>query len=68
MFDQFLDAGIAIAGLDVGESFGSPAGRKLFTKFHAEMSSARGYSSKPVLLGRSRGGLMALSWAADPPG
>lgn len=67
MFDQFLDAGIAIAGIDVGESFGSPAGRKLFTKFHAELSGARGYSSKPVLLGRSRGGLMALAWAADHP-
>ena len=67
MFDQFLDAGIAIAGMDVGESFGSPAGRKLFTAFHAEMTGARGYSSKPVLLGRSRGGLMALSWAAENP-
>ncbi len=67
MFDQFLDAGIAIAGIDVSESFGSPAGRKLFTAFHAEMTGARGYSSKPVLLGRSRGGLMTLSWAADNP-
>ncbi len=67
MFDQFHDAGIAIAGLDVGESFGSPAGRKLFTKFHAEMTGARGYSAKPVLLGRSRGGLMTLSWAAENP-
>ena len=38
MFDQFLDAGIAIAGIDVGESFGSPAGRQLFTTFHAEMT------------------------------
>ena len=67
MFDQFLDAGIAIAGIDVGESFGSPAGRKLFTAFHAEMTGTRGYSSKPVLLGRSRGGLMTLSWAAENP-
>ncbi len=67
MFDQFLDAGIAIAGIDVGESFGSPAGRKLFSAFHAEMAGARGYSAKPVLLGRSRGGLMTLSWAAENP-
>ncbi len=67
MFDQFLEAGIAIAGLDVGESFGSPAGRKLFTAFHAELTGARGYSSKPVLLGRSRGGLMTMSWAAENP-
>ena len=67
MFDQFLDAGIAIAGIDVGESYGSPAGRKLFTAFYAEMTGARGYSAKPVLLGRSRGGLMTLSWAAENP-
>ena len=67
MFEHFLDAGIAIAGLDVGESYGSPAGRKLFTQFHAEMTGMRGYSPKPVLLGRSRGGLMTLSWAAENP-
>ncbi|MBI1840812.1 MAG: prolyl oligopeptidase family serine peptidase [Verrucomicrobia bacterium] len=67
MFEQFLDAGIAIAGIDVGESFGSPAGRKLFSAFHAEMTQARGYSSKPVLLGRSRGGLMTLAWAVENP-
>ncbi len=65
MFQQFLDAGIAIAGIDVGESYGSPAGRKLFTAFHAAMTQQRGYSEKPVLLGRSRGGLMTLSWAAE---
>ena len=67
MFDQFRDAGIAIAGIDVGESYGSPAGRRLFTTFHAEMTGPRGYSLKPVLLGRSRGGLMTLSWAAENP-
>ncbi len=65
MFEQFLAAGIAIAGIDVGESYGSPAGRKLFTALHTEMSRIRGYSSRPVLLGRSRGGLMTLAWAAE---
>ena len=65
MFERFRDAGISIAGIDVGESYGSPAGRKLFTEFYAEMSRRRGYSRKPVLLGRSRGGLMTLSWAVE---
>lgn len=65
MFERFRDAGIAVAGIDVGESFGSPAGRKLFSDFHAAMSGPRGYSRKPVLLGRSRGGLMTLAWAAE---
>lgn len=66
MFERFLDAGISIAGIDVGESFGSPAGRKLFGAFHAEMRK-RGYSSRPMMLGRSRGGLMTLAWAVENP-
>jgi pimeloyl-ACP methyl ester carboxylesterase len=68
MFEQFLAAGIAIAGIDVGESYGSPAGRRLFDALHAEMTTTRGYSARPVLLGRSRGGLMTLSWAAENAG
>jgi pimeloyl-ACP methyl ester carboxylesterase len=65
MFEKFLDAGLGIAGIDVGESYGSPAGRALFTAFYEELTKVRGLSRKPVLLGRSRGGLMTLSWAAD---
>lgn len=67
MFDRFLQAGISIAGVDVGESFGSPDGRQGFDALYAEMTVGRGYSRKPVLLGRSRGGLMTLSWAAENP-
>jgi hypothetical protein len=66
MFQQFITAGISIGGIDVGESYGSPAGRKLFTAFHRKMTE-RGYSSKPVLLARSRGGLMTLGWAVENP-
>ena len=67
MFEKFLESGIAVAGIDVGESYGSPTGRELFAQLHAEMTEKRGYSRKPVLLGRSRGGLMTLSWAAENP-
>lgn len=67
MFERFLAAGIAVAGIDVGESYGSPAGRALFTALYDEMTQRRGYSPKPVLLGRSRGGLMTLAWATDHP-
>ena len=67
MFEQFLAAGIAIAGIDAGESYGSPAGGKIFSALHAELTTARGYSPKPVLLGRSRGGLQLLSWAEENP-
>jgi pimeloyl-ACP methyl ester carboxylesterase len=67
MFERFHDAGIAVAGIDVGESYGSPAGRELYSALYAEMTGHRGYSRKPVLLGRSRGGLMTLCWAAENP-
>lgn len=65
MFNRFLQAGIAIAGIDVGESYGSPDGGKLFSAFYQELTKQRGFAPKAVLLGRSRGGLMTLSWAAD---
>jgi dipeptidyl aminopeptidase/acylaminoacyl peptidase len=65
MDEQFIAAGIAVAGVDAGESFGSPAGNKVFDAFYDEMVNRRGFSAKPCLLGRSRGGLMASSWAVD---
>ncbi len=67
MFEKFTGAGIAIAGIDAGESYGSPAGNALYSALYAELTGKRGYSPKPVLLGRSRGGLMTLSWAAENP-
>ena len=67
MFQRFLDSGIAIAGIDVGESYGNPQGRLLYSSLHQELNQQRGYSAKPVLLARSRGGLMTLAWAADNP-
>lgn len=67
MFERWIKAGIAIAGIDVGESFGSPEGRAGFTALYRELTERRGFSTTPVLLGRSRGGLMALNWAAENP-
>ena len=66
MHEQFTQAGIAVAGIDSGESYGSPAGVKAAEALHAEMVR-RGYSKKPVLLGRSRGGLWASAWAIAHP-
>jgi pimeloyl-ACP methyl ester carboxylesterase len=65
MFERFTRAGIAIAGIDVGESYGSPAGRALYTTFYKALTTNRGFAPKPVMLARSRGGLMALSWAVE---
>ncbi len=56
MFDRFLGAGLAIAGIDVGESYGNPAGRALFSAFFAHLVEQRGLAPRACLLARSRGG------------
>lgn len=66
LFERLRTAGVAIAGVNVGESYGNAAGRAAYTALHAELVR-RGYAARPVLLGRSRGGLMLLSWAAEHP-
>jgi pimeloyl-ACP methyl ester carboxylesterase len=68
MFERLLAAGIAIAGVDVGESYGSPDGRKIYTAFYHEMVNNRNLSSKACMLARSRGGLMLYNWAVENPG
>lgn len=67
MFQQFLDAGIAIAGIDVGESYGSPKGRTLYSALYNELVQKRGFAKKACMLARSRGGLMLYNWAAEHP-
>ena len=67
MLERFLKAGIGIAGIDVGESYGSPKGRAGYDALFNYLVKTRGFSSKPVLLARSRGGLMLYSWAAQNP-
>lgn len=63
MHEQFLAAGVAVAGIDVGEAYGSPEGQKYFAALYRELTKERGFATKPCLLGRSRGGLWASSWA-----
>jgi len=67
MIERFLDAGIAIAGIDVGESYGSPDGVSLYERFHIFMTSQSGFDRRPALLARSRGGLMLYNWASKHP-
>ena len=67
MFDQFLAKGIGIAGVDVGESYGSPKGRAIYTALYKELVEQRGMAGKPALLARSRGGLMLYNWAVEHP-
>ncbi|MBT4011102.1 MAG: prolyl oligopeptidase family serine peptidase [Planctomycetaceae bacterium] len=67
MFTKLHEHGIAIAGIDVGESYGSPQGRKLYQALYQELTSNKRFAPKPVLLARSRGGLMLYSWANKHP-
>ena len=67
MFEQFLAGGVAIAGVDVGESYGSPKGRAAYSALYKELVANRNFAPKPVLLARSRGGLMLYNWAAENP-
>lgn len=67
MHEHFLAAGIAVAGIDVGEAYGSPRGNEGLTALHREMTTRRGLAPRPCLLGRSRGGLWVASWAAAHP-
>jgi alpha-beta hydrolase superfamily lysophospholipase len=66
MHEQFTKAGVAVSGIDTGESYGSPEAVKAAEKLHAEMVK-RGYSKRPAVLGRSRGGLGASAWAVAHP-
>ena len=51
--------------MDVGESFGNPAGRAAFTDFYRAVVKRYGLGPKACLLAQSRGGLMLYNWAAE---
>lgn len=67
MFNKFLENGIAIAGVDVGESYGNPKGRSIYSALYKELVEERGLSKQACLLARSRGGLMLYNWASENP-
>ena len=67
MHEQFLAAGVAVAGIDVGEGYGSPKSQKLLSALYQEVTGKRGFAKRACLLGRSRGGLWMTSWASANP-
>ena len=66
-FKPLLEAGFFIAGVEVGESFGSPKGTAAYQSFYEHVVEAYNLSTKPVLLPQSRGGLMLYNWAVAHP-
>ena len=67
MHEQFVSAGVAVVGVDVGEAYGSPKSHAVFDALHRELTKSRGFAEKPCLFGRSRGGLWVTSWAIAHP-
>lgn len=65
MHEKFTNAGIAVAGIDIGEAYGNPQGREKFTALYEELTKNRGFATRCCVLGRSRGGLWVTSWAAE---
>ena len=44
MHERFLEAGVAVAGVDVGEAYGSPASHAAFEALHRELVGNRGFA------------------------
>ena len=65
MFRRLLQGGFYVVGVDVSESWGSPAGRAVYDKFYDHLVGRFGFAPKACLFPISRGGLMAYNWAAD---
>jgi predicted esterase len=64
---QLLANGFYMCGVDVGESYGSPDGRRLYSKLYERVVREFALAERACLLGQSRGGLMAYNWAAENP-
>ena len=64
---KLLDRGFYVCGVNVGESYGSPAGRKVYSEFHQQVVREYKLEAKARLLAQSRGGLMLYNWAAENP-
>jgi pimeloyl-ACP methyl ester carboxylesterase len=64
---KLLDRGFYVAGIDVGESQGSPAGRKIYSQFYERLMRDYKLEPKARLLAQSRGGLMIYNWATENP-
>lgn len=67
MMERWLKQGIAIAGVDIGESYGNPEGRAVYSAFHKHLVEKYHFDRQASLLARSRGGLMLYCWAVENP-
>lgn len=64
---RMLVAGVAIAGVEIGETYGNPAGRAAQTAFYDAVVPRFRLARRARLLAQSRGGLMHYNWAVERP-
>jgi pimeloyl-ACP methyl ester carboxylesterase len=67
ILQHVLGSGMAFASINVGESYGSAEGTRLYAEFHDLLTRCFNLSTKAVLFPQSRGGLMLFNWAASHP-
>ena len=65
LFERLIQNGFWVVGVDVGESYGSPAGRRVYSAFYDTLISLYNLNPRACFVAQSRGGLMAYNWAAD---
>ena len=64
--ERLVQRGFSVCGVDVGESYGSPEGRKIYSAFYKALRKKYHLDQKACLIPQSRGGLMLYNWAEDP--
>lgn len=66
MLERLVKKGFWVCGVDVGESWGSPPGRKIYSAFYDTLMNRYHLDPKVCLIPQSRGGLMLYCWAEEP--
>lgn len=66
ILSRLVKKGFWVCGIDVGESWGSPEGRKIYSAFYDTLMARYHLDRKVCLMPQSRGGLMLYCWAQDP--
>jgi pimeloyl-ACP methyl ester carboxylesterase len=67
LFTRLIEAGIAVAGIDVGETYANPEARERFWTFYREAKTRFRLAEKVCLLAQSRGGLNHYLFATQHP-
>ena len=63
ILERLVKKGFWVCGINVGESWGSPKGRKVYSAFYDTIMSRFNLDRKVCLIPQSRGGLMLYCWA-----